>query len=126
MIFAVARCTELSQIRNPVVRLVLVDVMHLEPSVGRTAQQAHLVPHQYLLLERQKLAIVCIRLPFRSPVLVVTGLAAKLRTIRSRHRFLAVQALALHLAVRHRVVDFVRVVAMTTAEHPHIQTVSIL
>ena len=119
MIFAVARRAELSQIRNPVVRLVLVDVMHLEPSVGSTAQQAHLVPYQYLLLERQKLAIVRIRLPSRSPVLVVANLAAELRTIRPGDWLLAVQTLALHLAVSHRVVDLVRVVAATTAEDSH-------
>lgn len=119
MIFAVARHTELHQIRNPVVRRILVDVVRFEPSVGRTAQQALPIPLQNPLLERQKLAIVRIRLPSRSPVLVVANLAAELRTIRSGDRLLAVQTLTLHLAVSHRVVDLVRVVAATTAEDSH-------
>ena len=126
MIFAVARRAELRQIQNPVVRLVPVDVVYLEPSVGRTAQQALLVPLQYQLLQGQKLSIVRIRLPSRSPVLVVASLAAELRTIRACDRLLTVQALALHLAVRHRVVDLVQVVAWATAEHPHFLAVSIL
>ena len=107
MIFAVARHTELHQIRNPVVRRILVDVVRFEPSVGRTAQHALPVPLQHLLLQRQKLATVRTRLPSRSPVLVVAAPAAELGTIRPSDRLLAVQALALHLAVRHRIVDLV-------------------
>ena len=126
MIFAVARRAELHQIRNPVVRLVSVDVVYLETSAGRTAQHALLVPLQHLFLQRQELAIVRIRLTSRSPVLVVASLAAELRTIRARDRLLTVQALSLHLAVRHRVVDLVQIVAVAAAEHPHRLAVTVL
>ena len=126
MIFAVARRAELHQIRNRLVRFVLVQMMNLEARMRRAAQQTLLVPLENLLLQCQKCASVRIRRPFRRPEFVVAVHAAKLGAIRPGHGLPTLKALALHLAVLQWVIRLVPLVAHSVAEHPYTTAVPIL